>query len=68
MSVAESILGYETRLASVNAKIEKSEQFRALEEGSAQGRFRTEFVAIETLYKERDSIKVKLQTLRMAAL
>lgn len=64
MAVADLITELETRLTSVNAKIEASEQYRAMEEGSAAGRFRTEFVDISKLYAERDRIRTRLTTLR----
>lgn len=62
-TTAALIAELEARLISVNAKIEKSEGFRAIEEGSAQGRFRTEFVDINSLYKERDRITTRLTIL-----
>lgn len=62
-TVAEQIVHYEARLTAINAKIEASEQYRAMEEGSAQGRFRTEFADISKLYEERDRIITRLTIL-----
>lgn len=62
-TVAGQIAHYEARLTAVNAKIEASEQYRAMEEGSAQGRFRTEFADIDKLYAERDKIMTRLTLL-----
>ena len=62
-TTAELIVELEARLANVKAKIDSAEQFRALEEGSAQARFRTEFVDIDKLYKERERIRTQLTIL-----
>jgi hypothetical protein len=62
-TTAELIAELETRLTNVKAKIDSAEQFRALEEGSAQARFRTEFVDIDKLYKERERIRTQLTIL-----
>lgn len=63
-TIAERVAELESRLTAINAKISASEQFRAMEEGSAAGRFRTEFANITHLYAERERIEVKLTTLR----
>jgi len=62
-TVAQRITELEARLTNINAKIDASEQFRALEEGSAQSRFRTEFTDISALYAERDRIRTQLTIL-----
>ena len=67
-TIADLITTLTTRLSSINAKIEKQEAFRAIEEGSASSRFRTEFTDITALYDERDKLQVQLTTLEMSQL
>jgi len=67
-TIADLITTLTTRLTSINAKIEKQEAFRSLEEGSASSRFRTEFTDIKALYDERDKLQIQLTTLEMSQL
>jgi len=67
-SVSDLITALNTRLTSLNAKIDKQEAFRSLEEGSASSRFRTEFTEIRALYDERDRLQIQLTTLEMSQL
>jgi hypothetical protein len=62
-TITEDIARLEAELSRIRTKIEASEAFRALEEGSASARFRTEFTAIETLYQREAVIVARLETL-----
>lgn len=54
-TIDEDIARLEGQLAAIRATISQQESFRAVEEGSAQGRFRSEFTDITKLYdRERD--------------
>jgi hypothetical protein len=68
MTIADEITHYETRLTNIRAKIDKIESYRAIEEGSQGGRFRTEFANINDLYKQESTIKTKLMTLKASIL
>lgn len=62
-TIAEDITRLEEELSRVRTKISASEQFRALEEGSASGRFRTDFVDISKLFDRESVIVARLNTL-----
>lgn len=64
MTIAEEIDYLDTKLTNINAKIDKQEHLKEVEEGGASARFRTAFTNIDSLYKERDKIKLRLITLK----
>ena len=62
-TIAEDIAEYEAELKILNDKIKEMQHIREVEEGGGNARFRTQFADIGKLYKERNSIKIKLTTL-----
>ena len=62
-TIADDIFRLEAELSRIRTKIAASEQFRALEEGSASGRFRTEFADINKLFDREAVVTARLETL-----
>ena len=66
LTVAEDIAKLESRLNTLDGKIDKQESLRELEEGGQGARFRTSFTNITELYNERAKVAARLRTLRMS--
>jgi len=62
-TIDEDITSLETKISSLDTKISNQEAIKELEEGGAGSRFRTEFANINSLYKRRDTLNNRLQTL-----
>ena len=66
-TIPEEIASLETRLTSLDTKIDKQENIDESEEGGSGNRFRVKFADIDKLYKERDRVRARLRTLRMGS-
>ena len=62
-SIAEEIADLETRVKLLDDKIKQQQHLGEIEEGGGSGRFRTDFADIGKLYKRRDELNTRLQTL-----
>ena len=62
-TIQQDITRLESELSALRTKIETSEAFRSLEEGSASARFRTDFTDINTLYQRERELTTRLDTL-----
>ena len=65
LSISDMIVKLETRIATLEGKIEKQEAFRELEEGGQGARFRTQFSNITELNDLLEKLRTRLRTLRM---
>ena len=65
LSTSDMIVKLETRIATLEGKIEKQEAFRELEEGGQGARFRTQFSNITDLNDLLEKLRTRLRTLRM---
>ena len=62
-TIAEDIADLETKIKLLDDTIKEQQQLKEVEEGGGNARFRTEFADIGKLYKRRDTLDVRLQTL-----
>lgn len=62
-TIAEEITRLEAELATIRNAISKQQNYASLEEGSANGRFRTDFTKANDLYARETAISTRLQTL-----
>ena len=62
-TISEDIAELEEELTAIKQQIKEQQQYKSIEEGSSQSKFKTEFTPINELYAERNAIKTRLRVL-----
>jgi len=62
-TIAEDIADLETRIQLLDDTIKEQQELQEIEEGGGNARFRASYTDINKLYKRRDVLNTRLQTL-----